>query len=241
MDVLSSLASLSGYKAVITAAEQFPGYFSMMTTSAGTIPPARVLVIGAGVAGLQSVATAKKLGAVVEVFDVRSSVREEVESLGAKFIEVSGSAENENAGGYAIEQTEEFLRRQEDLIHARAVKANIVITTASIPGKKAPVLIKEKTVAAMKPNSVIVDLAADSGGNCELTKNNQEVDVHGIKIIGDSKLYNQMGSQASLVYSNNLYNFLKHLLRDGIENIPFENEIVSETLLRTKEITTLSA
>ena len=233
MDVLSSLASLSGYKAALTGADNFPGYFPMMTTSAGTIPPAKVLVLGAGVAGLQAIATAKRLGAVVQAFDVRSSVKEEVESLGAKFIEVEGSSEDDSAGGYAVQQTEAYIQKQKELIHQTAVKSDVVITTAAIPGKKAPLLLEKQTVAAMKAGSVIVDLAADSGGNCELTKNAETVDADGVKIVGDSKLYNQMAKQGSLVYSNNISNFVKFVFKEGLANIPFDNDIVSNTLIAT--------
>lgn len=241
MDVLSSLASLSGYKAVVAAADEFAGYFPMMTTSAGTIPPARVLVLGAGVAGLQAIATARRLGAIVEAFDVRTAVREEVQSLGAKFIEVEGNKEDTAAGGYAVEQSEEYKKKQKQLIHETAVKADIVISTANIPGRKAPILIENKTVATMKKGSVIVDMASASGGNCELSKDGQTIDVDGVKIIGDSRLYNQMGKQASLLYSNNIYNFLKYILKKGKDNLPYDSEIVSQTLLRQKEASAISA
>ncbi|UXP30706.1 NAD(P) transhydrogenase subunit alpha [Reichenbachiella agarivorans] len=241
MDVLSSLASLSGYKAVLLGADNFGGYFPMMTTSAGTIPPAKVLIIGAGVAGLQAIATAKRLGAVVEVFDVRSAVKEEVESLGAKFVEVEGAQESAAAGGYAIQQTEEYIEKQKTLIHQTAAKADVVITTANIPGRKAPLLIEERTVNAMKPGSVIIDMATASGGNVALSKDNATVEVNGVKIIGDTKLYNHMGSQSSFVYSNNIYNFLNFLLKEGIENIPYENEIVTNTLLKVEKEETVSA
>lgn len=241
MDVLSSLASLSGYKAVVTAANEFAGYFPMMTTSAGTIPPARVLVLGAGVAGLQAIATAKRLGAIVEAFDVRTAVREEVQSLGAKFIEVEGAQEDSAAGGYAVEQSEEYIAKQKELIHDTAVKADIVITTANIPGRKAPVLIENRTVNAMKQGSVIVDMASASGGNCELSKDDQTVDIDGVKIIGDAKLYNQMGKQASLLYSNNIYNFLKYILKEGKDHLPYESEIVSQSLLKVEEESAVTA
>ena len=239
MDVLSSLASLSGYKAVVTAADEFSGYLPMMTTSAGTIPPAKILILGAGVAGLQAIATAKRLGAVVEAFDVRSSVKEEVQSLGAKFIEVEGNADDKDAGGYAVEQSEEYIKKQKELIHETAIKADIIITTANIPGRKAPVLIESRTVNAMKSGSIIVDMASASGGNCELSKDNETVIVNDVTIIGNSILYNQMSKQASLLYSNNIHNFLKYILKDGIENMQFESDIVSNTLLK-KELTTTS-
>ncbi|MEO9964983.1 MAG: NAD(P) transhydrogenase subunit alpha [Reichenbachiella sp.] len=240
MDVLSSLASLSGYKAVISAAEEFAGYFPMLTTSAGTIPPARVLVLGAGVAGLQAIATAKRLGAIVEAFDVRTAVKEEVQSLGANFIEVEGSEEDQNAGGYAVEQSEAYVAKQKQLIHDTAVKADIVITTANIPGRVAPKLIEKQTVLDMKNGSVIVDMAAASGGNCDGSVEGEILDIDGVKIIGDSKLYNKMGKQASLLYSSNIYNFLKYILRDGLEELPFESDIVSQTLLKHEPSTVIA-
>ena len=232
MDVLSSLASLSGYKAVVTAANEFPGYLPMMTTSAGTIPPAKVLILGAGVAGLQAIAAAKRLGAVVNAFDVRASVKEEVESLGARFIEVAGNYDDKSAGGYAVKQSDDYIRKQKELIHEIAIKADIIITTANIPGRQAPVLIEKKTLNEMKSGSIIVDMATASGGNCELSIDNKKVIVDDIVIIGDSILYNKMGKQASLLYSNNIYNFLKYILKDGIENIPYDSDIVSKTLLK---------
>ena len=238
MDVLSSLASLSGYKAVVSAANEFSGYLPMMTTSAGTIPPAKVLILGAGVAGLQAIATAKRLGAVVNAFDVRASVKEEVESLGAKFIEVKGNIEDKSAGGYAVKQSEDYIRKQKELIHKTAIKSDIIITTANIPGRKAPVLIETKTLIKMKSGSIIVDMATESGGNCELSKDNDKVIVNDIIIIGDSILYNKMGKQASLLYSNNIHNFLKYILKDGIQNIPYDSDIVSNVLLQ-KELTTV--
>ncbi|MEQ9288098.1 MAG: NAD(P) transhydrogenase subunit alpha [Cyclobacteriaceae bacterium] len=241
MDVLSSLASLSGYKSIITAADNFAGYFPMMTTSAGTIPPAKILILGAGVAGLQAIATAKRLGAVVEAFDVRSSVKEEVQSLGAKFIEVEGSQEDVAAGGYAIKQSDEYIQKQKELIHQSATKADVVVTTAAIPGKKAPLLIETATVQAMKTGSVIVDLAASTGGNCALTQNDKIIEAEGVTIIGDSKLYNQMGKQASLVYSNNVHSFIKFVFKEGLEDIPYENEIISKTLISSTEQSAVSA
>lgn len=231
MDILSSLASLSGYKAVISAADRYSGYYPMMTTAAGTVPPAKVLILGAGVAGLQAIATAKRLGAVVEAFDVRSAVKEEVQSLGAKFIEVEGSKEDKAAGGYAVEQSDDYLRRQAELIHDRATKSDVIITTANIPGKKAPVLLKKETVSLMKAGSVIIDMASASGGNCEVTQDGKEIMVNGVKIIGDSRLYYQLPREASRLYSTNLYNFLKFALKDGIEKLPMEHEILSQTLI----------
>lgn len=240
MDVLSSLASLSGYKSVIVGANEFSGYLPMMTTSAGTIPPAKILILGAGVAGLQAIATAKRLGAVVNAFDVRSSVKEEVESLGAKFIEVADSVDDKSAGGYAVKQSEDYIHKQKELIHETAIKADIIIATANIPGSKAPVLIENKTVKEMKPGSVIVDIATASGGNCELSKDNDNVIINDVAIIGDSILYNKMGKQASLLYSNNIHNFLKYILKDGIENIPYNSDIVSNVLLQKELITVIN-
>ncbi|MFZ9045739.1 MAG: NAD(P) transhydrogenase subunit alpha [Cyclobacteriaceae bacterium] len=227
MDVLSSLASLAGYKAVIKAAEEFSGYFPMMTTAAGTIPPAKVLVLGAGVAGLQAIATAKRLGAVVEAFDVRSAVKEEVESLGAKFVKVTGADEDSQAGGYAVEQTAEYIKKQKELIHDRASKADIVISTANIPGKKAPLLIEKSTVAAMQQGSVIIDMATASGGNCEVAEDGKMIYYNQVKIIGDSKLYNQLTKEASILYANNVFNFMTFILKDG--DVSFEHEIALET------------
>lgn len=241
MDVLSSLASLSGYKAAVMAADHFAGYFPMMTTSAGTVPPARVLVLGAGVAGLQAIATAKRLGATVEAFDVRTAVKEEVKSLGAKFIEVEGSQDDEGAGGYAVEQSEAYKKKQKELIHTAAVKADVVITTANVPGRKAPVLLENKTVEAMKKGSVIVDMASANGGNCELSKEGETLDIDGVLIIGDSKLYNQMAKQASLLYSNNIYSFLGYILKGGLDQIPYDSEIVSQTLLKEKSASAVTA
>lgn len=236
MDVLSSLASLSGYKAVILAADRFPGYFPMMTTAAGTVPPARALVLGAGVAGLQAIATAKRLGASVEAFDVRSAVKEEVQSLGAKFIEVEGSVEDQGAGGYAVAQSDEYIQKQKELIHEKASKADVIISTANIPGKKAPLLIEERTVMAMKPGSIIVDMATASGGNCALSQDNKELDINGVKILGDSSLYRQLPREASRLYANNLYNFIKFIMKDGVESIPFEHDIVQKTLLTDQQV-----
>src|SRR3954469_4971254 len=179
MDVLSSQANISGYKAVLLAANLYPRYFPMFMTAAGTIAPAKVIILGAGVAGLQAVATAKRLGAVVEVFDVRPAVKEEVMSLGAKFVEVEGAADASKAGGYAVEQSEDFQRRQKEKIAEHIRKSDIVITTAQIPGRKAPILVTREMIEAMRAGSVIVDLAASTGGNTELTKNDEIVQHNG--------------------------------------------------------------
>ncbi len=231
MDVLSSMASIAGYKSVLVAAATLPSYMPMLMTAAGTIPPAKVLVLGAGVAGLQAIATARRLGAKVEAFDVRSAVKEEVKSLGATFVEVEGATEDKAAGGYAVEQTEEYLRKQGELIHQRAAQADILITTANIPGRKAPILIKEATIQAMKKGSVIVDLAAISGGNCEGTENDKTVMKNGVTIIGESNLPATMPFHASKLYGNNVYNFVKYVLKVSPEGLNMEDEIVSKTLL----------
>jgi NAD(P) transhydrogenase subunit alpha len=232
MDVQSSLASLAGYKAVIGAAVRFSGYFPMMTTAAGTVPPAKVLILGAGVAGLQAIATAKRLGASIEAFDVRSAVKEEVESLGAKFVEVAGSTEDRLAGGYAVTQSAEYIQKQKELIHEKGSKADVIISTANIPGKKAPLLIEKRTVHAMRPGSVIIDMATASGGNCEVSEDNKEIKVNGVTILGDSYLFHRLPKEASRLYSNNLYNFIKFILKDGVDKIPYGHEIVMKTLLK---------
>lgn len=230
MDVLSSMASLAGYKAVLMAANMLPGYFPMLMTAAGTIPPARVLILGAGVAGLQAIATARRLGATVEAFDVRSAVKEEVQSLGAKFVEVEGAAEDQAAGGYAVQQTEDYQRRQKALIHERATLADVIITTANIPGRQAPLLIEAATVEAMKEGSVIIDMAAVTGGNCALTENGKDVVKHGVTIIGNSNLPATMPRDASTLLANNYNNFIKYTFKDG--NAPdFSVELISKTYL----------
>ena len=231
MDVLSAMASLAGYKSVILAANHFAGYFPMLTTAAGTVPPAKVLILGAGVAGLQAIATAKRLGAVVEAFDVRKAVKEEVESLGAKFIMVEGMQNDADSGGYAVAQKEEALVAQRELIHQKVVKSDIVITTASVPGKSAPTLIEKITVDGMKPGAVIIDLAAASGGNCELTKNEKIINHLGVTIIGDSQLAYSLTQEASKLFSVNIFNFINHLLKEGLNTIDFEDEIVKSTFI----------
>ena len=231
MDVLSSMASLAGYKAVLIAANHLPGYFPMLMTAAGTIPPAQVLVLGAGVAGLQAIATARRLGARVSAFDVRSAVKEEVQSLGAKFIEVEGAQEDAAAGGYAVTQTEEYKKRQQALIHEQALKSDVIITTAQIPGRTAPVLIFKDTVEGMKPGSVIVDMAAISGGNCELTQNDKIVQHKGVTLIGNSNLPGEMPNHASKLFSNNCVNFLTYIFPEGKDELNLENEIVKGTLI----------
>ncbi|MBC8319151.1 MAG: Re/Si-specific NAD(P)(+) transhydrogenase subunit alpha [Bacteroidetes bacterium] len=232
MDILSSMATVAGYKAVLDAAMRLPNFFPMFMTAAGTIRPAKMLILGAGVAGLQAVAIARKLGAVVEVFDVRSAVKEQVQSLGGKFIEVEGAKEDEAAGGYAVEQTENFIKKQKQLIHDHAISSNVVICTAQIPGKKAPLLIEKTTVDAMKPGSVIIDLAASTGGNCAYTENDKDVDINGVTIVGNSTYPSEMPNDASRMYGNNLVNFLKLLIsEDGGLVLDFEDEIVKGTCM----------
>ncbi len=230
MDVLSSQANIAGYKAVLLAANVFPKYFPMFMTAAGSVPPAKMLILGAGVAGLQAIATAKRLGAVVEVFDTRPAVKEEVMSLGAKFIEVQGAADASKAGGYAVEQTEEFLQRQKAKIAESVAKADIIITTAQIPGKKAPVLITAVMIEAMKNGSIIIDLAAATGGNTELTKNEATVMHNGVSIVGNSFLAATMPSDASKLYGKNVLNFLQLIInKEGNTILNFEDDLVNGT------------
>lgn len=226
MDVLSSMASIAGYKAVLDAASRLPRYLPMMITAAGSIKPAKVLILGAGVAGLQAIATARRLGASVEAFDTRAAVKEEVESLGARFVEVAGAKDESSAGGYAVEQSEEFLQRQRAEVADRASKADIVITTAQVRGRKAPILLTKETVEKMKRGSVVVDLAASTGGNCELTQDRQVIVHNGVTIVGNSDLASEMPQDASFLYGNNLLNFMKLFLKKGELNIDLQNEII---------------
>lgn len=230
MDVLSSMASISGYKAVIKAAELYGSVFPMFTTAAGTIRPVKVLIIGAGVAGLQAIATAKRLGAVVNVFDVRSSAREEVKSLGANFIEVAGASESQDAGGYAIEQSEDYLEKQRALIDQYVSDSGIVISTANIPGKRAPLLIEKSSVEKMKPGAVIIDLASEQGGNCALTVDQKMIDHQGVKIVGNSYLSRELPETASQLLATNYFNFLKHYMQlDAISRT--EDPIITASML----------
>lgn len=239
MDVLSSQANIAGYKAVLAAANLFPKYFPMFMTAAGSIPPAKMLILGAGVAGLQAIATSKRLGAVVEVFDTRPAVKEEVMSLGAKFIEVEGAADASKAGGYAVEQTEDFMQRQKAKIAESVAKADIVITTAQIPGKPAPVLITASMISAMKNGSVIIDLAAATGGNTALTKNDETILYNGVSIVGNSNLPGTMPSDASKLYGKNILNFLQLIIeKEGQLNLNFEDDLVKGTcVVHDKAIT----
>jgi len=224
MDALSSQASASGYKAVLMAADRLGKLFPMMMTAAGTVAPARVLVMGAGVAGLQAIATARRLGAVVTSYDVRPAVKEEVQSLGATFIELALEAQV-GAGGYAREQSEEFLRKQRELIGEHIAKSDVVITTAAVPGRKAPLLVTADMVRGMRPGSVIVDLAAETGGNVELTQAGKDVNVGGVTIIGASNVPSTMPQTTSQLFARNVANLLLHLVKNGVLAIDFQDEI----------------
>jgi NAD(P) transhydrogenase subunit alpha len=224
MDILSSMATVAGYKAVIEAASRLPRFFPMFMSAAGTIKPAKVLILGAGVAGLQAIAVSRKLGAVVEVFDVRSAVKDEVKSLGGKFIEVEGAREDAAAGGYAVEQSEDFRIKQQELIQQRAAASDVIICTAQIPGKKAPLLLLKETVLKMKPGSVIVDLASSSGGNCELTSGGHNIVVGGVNIIGKTDYSSEM-------FGKNVINLLKIMIdKTGNLVLNMEDDIIKGTI-----------
>jgi NAD(P) transhydrogenase subunit alpha len=226
MDVLSSQTTASGYHGVLLAAAALPKFFPMLMTAAGTIPPAKVLILGAGVAGLQAIATARRLGAVVEAFDVRKAVKEQVQSLGAKFVEVEGVGDAATAGGYAKEITEEEKQKQAEVLKKHIAKSDAVITTALIPGKRAPILIPADMVRAMKPGSVIVDLAAEQGGNCELCKPGQTiVTENGVTVIGTTNLQGKVAIDASQMYSRNMEKLVLHMLSDGAVKIDLNEEI----------------
>ena len=232
MDVLSSQANIAGYKAVLLAANMFPKYLPMFMTAAGSIPPAKVLILGAGVAGLQAIATARRLGAIVEVFDTRPAVKEEVMSLGAKFVEVEGAADSSTAGGYAVAQSEEFLQRQKMKIAESVAKSDIIITTAQIPGKKAPILITDEMLKSMKDGSVVIDLAAATGGNTSATKKEKTLKYNGVSIVGDSNLPATMPSDASKLYGKNIINFLQLIIdKDGKLNLDFDDDLVKGTCI----------
>jgi NAD(P) transhydrogenase subunit alpha len=236
MDALSSMASIAGYKAVLIAATTLPRLFPMMTTAAGTIPPARVLVMGAGVAGLQAIATARRLGAVVSGFDVRAAVREQIESLGAKFVNINlGGAKGEGEGGYAKALDEDALRLQREQMATFIGEQDVIITTAAVPGKRAPILITKEMVHTMAPGSVIVDLAAERGGNCELTKCGETVIEQGVTILGPSNLPGTVPYHASQMYARNLVTILKHLVnKEGVLTIDTNDEITRESLIAYK-------
>ena len=224
MDALSSQASAAGYKAVLMAGERLGKFFPMMMTAAGTVAPARVLVMGAGVAGLQAIATARRLGAVVSAYDVRPAVKEEVQSLGGTFIELALETQ-EGEGGYAREQSEEFLRKQRELIGEHVAKSDVVITTAAVPGRRAPLLVTGDMVKGMRPGSVIVDLASETGGNVELTEAGKDVDVNGVTIIGTRNVPSTMPLATSQLYARNVANLLLHLVKDGAITLDFTDEI----------------
>jgi proton-translocating NAD(P)+ transhydrogenase subunit alpha len=232
MDALSSMANLAGYKAVLMAADNLPRIFPMMTTAAGTITPGHVLVVGVGVAGLQAIATARRLGAVVSAYDVRPAVKEQVQSLGARFVELPLQTQDaQDARGYARAQDEAFYAKQRELMGKVVAENDVVITTAVVPGKKAPVLVTADMVRGMQPGSVIVDLAAERGGNCELTQAGKTVLEHGVMIVGPTNLANGVPYHASQVYAKNLTTFLLNLVKDGKVRPEAEDDIIRETLL----------
>lgn len=232
MDILSSMATCAGYKAVILAAEHSTRLFPMLMTAAGTVKPAKVLVIGAGVAGLQAIATAKRLGAVVSAYDVRPAVKEQVESLGGKFVELDlKTAESETKGGYAKEMDDDFYKRQREMMARLVADADVVITTAAIPGKQSPLLVTTEMVDGMNPGSVIVDLAAERGGNCEPTQCDECVNHNGVTVLGPSNLPATVPLNASEMYSRNVTNFLGGLIKDGQVNIDLDDEVIAGTLV----------
>jgi NAD(P) transhydrogenase subunit alpha len=234
MDALSSQATVSGYKATLLAAERLPKFFPMLMTAAGTVAPAKVLVLGAGVAGLQAVATARRLGAVVTGFDVRPVVREQIESLGANWLDL-GVVGEETAGGYAAELTGEQQRQQQEELEARLPEFDVVITTALIPGRPAPKLIPASAVAAMRPGSVVVDLAAEAGGNCELTEPGEEVVREGVTIVGLTNLPSTMPSHASQLYARNVFALLHHLAPEGTLALDWDDEITAGACVTRKQ------
>ena len=232
MDALSSMATIAGYKAVILAADVLPQLFPMLMTAAGTIAAARVFVVGAGVAGLQAIATARRLGAVVEAYDVRPAVKEQVQSLGARFVELPlEAADAQDKGGYAKAMDEDFYRRQRETMARVVAQSDVVITTAAVPGKKAPVLITAEMVAAMKPGSVLVDLAAEQGGNCELTRAGETLIHAGVTVMGPANVASAIPHHASQMYAKNVTNLLRQIVKDGVLRIDTGDEIVAETLV----------
>jgi NAD(P) transhydrogenase subunit alpha len=231
MDALSSQANIGGYKAVLIAASTLPKFFPMLTTAAGTIPPAKVLVLGAGVAGLQAIATARRLGAVVSAYDTRAVVKEQVHSLGATFLEIDLGVDAQGAGGYAKELTPEQIERQRAFMVQHIGASDCVITTAAVPGRRAPLLITEEAVNAMRAGSVIVDLAAETGGNCALTKPGEVIEHHGVTIVGTTNLPATMPFDASRLYSRNVLTLLQHLMKDGALNFDYSDEITRDTTL----------
>ncbi len=235
MDVLSSMSTISGYKAVLLAASRLPRFFPMLMTAAGTVPPAKVLIMGAGVAGLQAIATARRLGAVVEAFDTRPSVKEQVESLGAKFVEVEGAVEDAAAGGYAVEQSDDYKRKQAEAVFRHVQKSDVVITTALIPGRPAPRLITTAMLDVMRPGAVVVDLASSAGGNCEVTNSAETVVYNGVSVIPAAALPATMPEDASRMYGKNLTTFLKLILKNGEPVLDFNDEIVRGTCIARQE------
>lgn len=236
LDVLSSQANIAGYKAVMLAANHYPRFMPMLMTAAGTVKAARVLILGAGVAGLQAIATAKRLGAVIEASDVRPAVKEQIESLGAKFVDVPFETDEERecaegVGGYARPMPASWMERQAKAVHERAKQADIVITTALIPGRKAPTLLHEATVAEMKPGSVVIDLAAIQGGNCPLTELDKVVTKHGVTLVGHGNLPALVAADASALYARNLLDFLKLVIKDGAFHLDLEDDIVAACLM----------
>lgn len=232
MDVLTSMATIAGYRAVLLAAHFLPKMFPMLMTPAGTITPARVFVIGAGIAGLQAIATAKRLGAVVYAYDIRPTVKEEVESVGAKFVEIGlETKEAEDKGGYAKEMGEEFYKKQREMMKKMVIESDVVISTALVPGKKAPILITEEMVKGMKPGSVIVDLASEKGGNCELTEPNKIIKKYNVTIIGLTNLPSEIPYHASQMYSKNITNFILYIFKKGKIDLNLEDEIIRDTLV----------
>lgn len=235
MDALSSMSNIAGYKAALLGANHLDKYFPMMMTAAGTIPPAKVLVLGAGVAGLQAIATAKRLGAVVEAFDIRPAVKEQVESLGATFVDVEmESTETESKGGYAKELDEKNKERQKEAVHRHVKKSDVVITTALIPGRPAPRLVDKAMVEDMKPGSVVVDLAAEQGGNCELTQSGKVIEHNGVHIVGLLNLPGMLAYHASKLYSKNLMSLLGLLLQEGKPVFNFDDEIIANATVTHK-------
>jgi len=235
MDALSSQSTISGYRAVLLAALSLPRIFPMLVTAAGTLKPARVLVVGVGVAGLQALGTAKRLGAVTYGYDTRAAVKEQVQSLGARFVELDlDTGDAEDKGGYAKAQTEEFYKRQRSELAKHVAQADVVITTALVPGQRAPLLIEAEAVEAMKPGSVIVDLAAEKGGNCALTRPDEDVVVRGVTIIGHTNLPSEVPAHASQMYAKNLVTFLEHLVEDGSITLDFADEITAGTIVTHK-------
>jgi len=238
MDALSSQASIAGYKAVLIAAERLDKYFPLLMTAAGTLKPARVVIMGAGVAGLQAIATAKRLGAIVEVSDIRPEVKEQIESLGGKFIELPMQESGAGEGGYAKEMSADFLKKQREIVAQHVAQADAVITTALIPGRPAPKLVSAEMVHSMRPGSVIVDLATAQGGNCELSVADDEVVENGVRIVGASNLPAAMPRDASLVYARNLWAMLKPMVKEGELTVDREDEVIAGALLtHGKEIT----